>query len=120
LETNFGSYIHYDFSDLSIPTDAKITSVVVFVEHFEEEGFAKGKLKWAVGTGWPTKPVVWAELNAPVYEGESNEAVDSWDVTSVVDTREKINSLQLQVENNDAAAHRKTLIDYTYVVVKCD
>jgi hypothetical protein len=118
--TNFGSYISYDFSDLSIPTDATITSVVVFVEHFEEEGFAKGKLKWAVGTGWPTKPVVWAALNAPVHEGESNEAVDSWDVTSVVDTREKINSLQLQVENNDTVAHRKTLIDYTYVVVEWD
>ena len=118
--TNFGSYISYDFSDLSIPTDATITSVVVFVEHFEEEGFAKGKLEWAVGTGWPTKPVVWAALNAPVHEGESNEAVDSWDVTSVVDTREKINSLQLQVKNNDTVANRKTLIDYTYVVVEWD
>jgi hypothetical protein len=120
LGTNSGSYTSYDFSDLSIPTDATIKSVVIFVEHFEEEGFANGKLKWAVGTGWPTKPVVWAELNAPVYEGESNEAVDSWDVTSVVDTREKINSLQLQVKNNDTVAHRKTSIDYTYVVVECD
>jgi hypothetical protein len=53
-----------------------------------------------------------------VYEGESHEAVDSWDVASIADTREKINSLQLQVKNNDNVAHRKTLIDYVYVVVE--
>ena len=118
--TNFGSYISYDFSDVSIPADAAITSVVVFVEHFEEERYAQGNLEWAVGTGWPTKPVVWASIKAPVHEGQSHEAVDSWDVTSVVDTREKINSLQLQVKNNDNIANRKTLIDYTYVVVEWD
>jgi hypothetical protein len=118
--TNFGSYVSYDFSDVSIPADAAITLVVVRVEHFEEERFAQGNLKWSVGAGWPTKPVVWASINAPVHEGEYNEAVDSWDVTSVVDTREKINSLQLQVKNNDNVANRKTLIDYIYAVVEWD
>ncbi len=117
-ETNFRSYVSYDFSDVSIPADAEITSVVVYVEHFEEERFAQGNLKWSVGAAWPTKPVVWASINAPVYEGESHEAVDSWDVTSVVDTREKINSLQLQVKNNDNIAKRKTLIDYIHAVVE--
>ena len=34
--TSFGSYVSYDFSDLSIPADAVIKSVVVFVEHLEE------------------------------------------------------------------------------------
>jgi len=116
--TGFGSYISYDFSDVFIPADALITSVVVFVEHFEEERFAQGKLEWAVGTGWPTKPVVWASINAPVHEGQSYEAVDSWDVTNIVDTREKINSLQLQVKNNDNIGYRKTLIDYIYVQVE--
>ena len=118
--TSYCSYISYDFSDVSFPVDAAITSVVVFVEHFEEERFAQGNLKWTIGTGWPTKPVVWASIKAPVHEGEAHEAVDSWDVTSVVDTREKINSLQLQVKNNDKIANRKTLIDYTYVVVEWD
>ena len=118
--TSYCSYISYDFSDVSFPVDAAITSVVVFVEHFEEERFAQGNLKWTIGTGWPTKPVVWASIKAPVHEGEAHEAVDSWDVTSVVDTREKINSLQLQVKNNDKIANRKTLIDYIYVLVEWD
>jgi len=118
-ETGFGSYTSYDFSDASIPADVAITSVIVFVEHFEEEQFAQGKLEWVVGTGWPTNPVVWAVLNAPVHEGRYHEAIDAWDVTNIVDTREKINSLQLQVKNNNIA-NRKTLIDYTYVVVEWD
>jgi hypothetical protein len=117
---SFGSYTSYDFPDIPIPKGVAITSVVVFVEHFEEERFAQGKLEWAIGTGWPTKPVVWAAINAPVHEGQSLEAVDSWDVTNITDTREKINSLQLQVKNNDNVAYRKTLIDYIYVIVEWD
>jgi len=120
LGTSFGSYVSYDFSDVSIPADAAIKSVVVRVEHFEEERFAQGKLEWAIGTGWPTKPVVWASINAPVHEGQSNEAVDSWDVTNIVDTREKIKSLQLQIKNNNNVTNRKTLTDYIYVVVEWD
>jgi hypothetical protein len=119
-ETNFGSYIYYDFSDVSIPTDSKIKSVVLFIEHFEEERFAQGKLEWAIGTGWPSKPVVWEAIKAPVHQGQSNEALDAWDITSVVNTHEKINSLQLQVKNNDNIAHSKTLMDYAYVIVECD
>ncbi len=64
--------------------------------------------------------MVWATLKAPVHEEEHHEAVDSWDDTGVVDTLEKINSLQLQVKNNDNIAHRKTLIDYIYVLVEWD
>ncbi len=119
-KTIFGLQILYDFSDVSIPPDAAITSVVVFIEHFEEERFAWGTLEWAVGTGWPSKPVVWAEIKAPVHEGQSNETVDAWDVTSVVDTHEKINSLQLQIKNNNKVTKRQTLIDYIYVVVEWD
>jgi hypothetical protein len=119
-ETNFGSYIYYDFTDISIPADATIKSVVLFIEHFEEERFAQGKLEWVIGTGWPSKPVVWDTIKAPVHQGQSNEAVDAWDITSVVNTREKINSLQLQVKNNDNVAHSKTLMDYAYVIVQCD
>ncbi len=118
--TVYCSYVSFDFSDVSIPADAVIKSVVVRVEHFEEEGFAQGKLDWAIGTGWPTKPVIWASIKAPVHEEEHHEGVDSWDVTSVVDTREKINSLQLQVKNNDKLAQRKTLTNYIYVLVEWD
>ena len=120
LAISYGSYISYDFSNVSIPVDAVIKSVVIYVEHFEEERFTSGKLKWSIGTGWPTKPVIWAELNAPLHEEESHEAFDSWDITSLVDTPEKINSLQLRVKNNDNFSSGKTLIDYIHVVVDWD
>jgi len=118
LETRVGSKISYDFSGISIPANAVIKSVVLFVEHFEEERFAKGKLEWSIGTGWPGRPVVWAVMKAPVHEGESSEAVDAWDITSVVNTVERINSLQLQVKNNNNVANGKTFVDYAYVVIK--
>jgi len=118
--TAYCTYVSYDFSDVSIPADAVIKSVVVRVEHFEEERFAQGSLKWAIGTGWPNKPAVWAALNAPVHEEEHHEAVDSWDVTGVVDTLEKINSLQFQIKNDDKITRRKTMIDYIYVLVEWD
>jgi hypothetical protein len=117
-ETESGLHTSYDFSDVSIPEGVEIASVVVYVEHFEQEQFPAGKLQWAAGTGWPSNPVVWALMNAPVYEGEPNEATDLWDVTSLVDTPEKVNSLQLQVRNNDDVAKRKTLVDHIYAVVE--
>ena len=117
-KTNVGSSMYYEFSDVSIPANAAIRSAVLFVEHFEEERFAEGKLEWSIGMGWPDKPVVWAVMKAPVHEGESSEAVDAWDITSVVDTVEKINSLQLQITNNNNVANGKTLVDYAYVVVE--
>ncbi len=116
--TSYGSYTSYDFSSASVPADVVIKSVVVFIEHFEEEGFAEGKLEWAVGKGWPTKPVVWASIKAPINEDENHEAVDSWEITSLVDTRDKLNSLQLQVKNNDIVGRKNTLIDYIYLVVE--
>jgi hypothetical protein len=99
FEINHGSYTSFDFSDISIPTDASIKSVVVYIEHFEEKQFVQGQLEWTIGTGWPESPDVWASIQAPVQNGRFNEAVDSWDITSLVDSSEKINSLQLQVEN---------------------
>ena len=117
---SYGSYISFGFSNVSILVDAVIKSVVIYIEHFEEERFTIGKLKWSIGTGWPTKPEVWAAINAPSHEEESHEAFDSWDITGVVDTPEKINSLQLQVKNNDNVAYRKTLIDCIHMVVEWD
>ena len=117
-ETKFGSYMSYDFSDVSIPQGATITSVAVYVEHFEQERFPSGKLQWSVGTGWPSNPVVWGSISAPVHEGEQNEGIDLWDFTSFVDTPKKINALQLQFKNNDNIAMRKTFVDYIYVVVE--
>jgi hypothetical protein len=118
LDTESGLFTSYDFSDVYIPEGAKISSVVVYVEHFEQEEFPEGKLQWTAGTGWPSNPRIWASINAPVYAGEPNESIDLWDVTSFVDTPEKVNSLQLQVKNNDDIAKKKTSIDYIYAVVE--
>ena len=118
LETEPRSYTCYGFSDPSIPEGATIISVVVFIEHFEDPSFTQGKLAWSVGTGWPTRPAVWASIEAPVRQGQSSEATDSWDVTSAVETAEKANSLQFQVQNNESAGARKTSGDYIYAVVK--
>jgi len=120
LICQFGSYISYDFSKVPVPAGAVITSVVICVEHFEEQQFTPSKLQWSVGTDWPDNPVVWISINAPVRTGERNEAIDSWDVTSFVDTLDKINSFQLQIKNNDNIARRKTSIDYVYAEIKWD
>jgi hypothetical protein len=117
-QTNVGSDMYYEFSDVSIPANAAIRSVVLFVEHFEEERFAEGTLEWSIGSGRPGKPVVWGVMKAPVHEGESSETVDAWDITSVVNTDEKINSLQLQIKNNNNVANGKTFVDYAYVVIE--
>ena len=117
-ETDPGLYTSYDFSDVYIPEGATISSVVVYVEHFEQEEFPEGKLQWTAGTGWPDNPMIWASINAPVYAGEPNESTDLWDLTSLVNTPEKVNSLQFQVKNNDDVTKRKTSVDYIYAVVE--
>jgi VCBS repeat-containing protein len=118
LETGPQSYTCYRFSDPSIPEGAAIISVVVFIEHFEDPSFIQGKLVWSVGTGWPSRAEVWASIEPPVRQGQTSEATDSWDVTSAVETAEKINSFQVQVQNNDTAGPRKTSVDYIYTVVE--
>jgi hypothetical protein len=119
-EIKAGSYISYNFSGVTIPAGATVSSVVVFVEHFEEERFVPGKMQWQVGTGWPDKPAVWVSVNAPVRKGQKNEAVDSVDITSFVNTPEKVKSLQLQITNNDIASRKMTLVDNVYAVVAWD
>jgi cellulose biosynthesis protein BcsQ len=115
-----GSYISYDFSGVTIPTGATVSSVVIYVEHFEEEQFIPGKMQWNVGTGWPNDPNVWISTNAPIRKGQKNETVDSWNVTSFVETPEKVGSIQLQITNNDTASRKTALVNNVYVVVGWD
>jgi len=119
-EMPIGSYVSYAFTEVFIPADAVIKSVVVFIEHFEEARFIEGRLEWSIGTGWPNNPEIWAAIKAPIHRGESNENVDMWDVTGVVDSVEKIKALQLHVKNNSYSYKSKTLMDYAYVVVEYD
>jgi hypothetical protein len=120
LVTTYNSYTSFNFSYESVPDDVKLKSVVVFFEHFEDEQFPSGKLEWVAGTGWPNKPVVWASIKAPIQEGRPYETVDTWDITSIVETREKLNSLQIQVKNNDLIYRKQTSVDYIYLVVEWD
>ena len=115
-----GSYVSYDFSSVTVPAGATISSVVVNVEHFEEEQFIPGKMQWQIGTGWPEKPAIWVSANAPIRIGQKNEAVDSWDITSFANTPEKLKSLELQIANNDTDSRKKTSIDCIYVLVGWD
>jgi VCBS repeat-containing protein len=127
LETASRTETCYDFSDPSIPAGAKIKSVVICIEHFEDAGFPAEKLEWLAvrrarrrqgKTDEPVNPVVWASVAAPIRQGQANKAMDSWDVTSVVDTPEKANSLAVQVMNKDTSGRRKTSIDAIYAVVQ--
>jgi len=120
LEIKPGSYISYDFANVNIPTGASVTSVVVYIEHYEEEQFIPGKMQWNIGTGWPSDPNVWYSLNAPIRKGQKSETVDSWDITTFVDTPEKVRSLELQITNNDIASRKMALINNVYVVVAWD
>ena len=117
LETAPVSYTCYELNNASIPSGASIISVVVYIEHFEDQQFGNGKLEWAVGTGWPTKPAVWAAIEAPVRRGPGSEATDSWDVTSAVETPEKTNSLQFRIANN-TSGDSKTSVDHLYAVIE--
>jgi hypothetical protein len=119
-EIKTGSYISYDFSSVTVPAGSTLSSVVVYVEHFEEDKFIPGKMKWQVGTGWPSKAEAWVSANAPVRKGPKNEAVDSWDVTSFVNTPEKVSSFQLQVANDDIASRKTIFVNNVYAVVTWD
>jgi len=119
-EISPGSYVSYDFSSVTIPTGASVTSVVVYIEHFEQEQFVPGKVQWNVGTGWPNDPNIWVSVNAPIRRGQQNEAVDSLDITSFVNTPEKVKTLELQIANNDTASRKMALVDNVYVVVGWD
>jgi cellulose biosynthesis protein BcsQ len=121
LEINPGSYVSFDFTDASVPPGTKVKSVMIYIEHYEHNQFPAGQLKWNIGTGWPNKPQTWISIDAPVRKGEENDSLDSWDVTSLIDSPEKLQSMQLQIENKSPiAGQTKTWIDYIYAVIEWD
>ncbi|MBN2181896.1 MAG: tandem-95 repeat protein [Sedimentisphaerales bacterium] len=117
-EIDAGSSVSFDFSDAEIPEGARIVSVTVFLEHFEDRQFPAGKLQWNIGRNWPKNPDVWASIDPPVRAGQSNKTMDSWDITSIVDTSEKIDSLQLNIKNNNNIAMRRVFVDYIRIMVR--
>lgn len=120
IEAGYGSAISYDFSKVVIPPGAKVAKVMLYVEHYEDESFPVGKLKWEIGKGWPDNPTVWFSGNAQVNKGKQEERNDSWDITSYADTSEKINAFQLRIVNTDSMSRKKTYVNYIRVVVEWD
>jgi hypothetical protein len=117
-QTEQNSYTVYDFSQSSIPNGAKIISVVIFIEHYEQEQFPSNKLKWYVGSGWPDNPLVWTSTSAPLHQGRGYKATDSWDITTYANTPDKLEILQLKIENTNTVLQKSAYIDYIYVTVK--
>jgi hypothetical protein len=115
IEIPAKGYICFDFSNIAIPQGGKISSVTIFIEHFEDDIFSNGQLQWNVGAGWPDKPAIYGSMNVPIRSGKQNKAVDSWDITSLCETTEKINSMQLNMQNKSGIA--KTYIDSIYAIV---
>jgi cellulose biosynthesis protein BcsQ len=120
IEGGYGSTISYSFSKVTIPPGAKVAKVMLYAEHYEDESFPLGRLKWEIGKGWPDNPTVWFAANGPIREGKQQEATDSWDITSFGNTAEEVNSLQLQIKNTDSISRKKTFVNYIRVAVEWD
>ena len=115
-----GHYVSYQFSNLTIPDGATISSVKIYVEHWEESDFS-GTIQWRVGTGWPGSPTVWASIGWPNIDstlriGELNEAEDFWNVTDVVNTPARLSDMELLIQNNSTNG-KLTKTDLVYVEV---
>ena len=93
---------------------------MIYVEHHEQEQFPSGKLKWNIGAGWPEQPQVLFSIDAQIRNARQDDIVDVWDVTTFVDTAEKLESLQLQIANEDNTSGRKVFVDHVYAVVQWD
>jgi hypothetical protein len=119
-EINPNSYVSYDFSDVTIPAGVKIKSVIIYVEHYEQNQFPSGKLLWNIGTGWPQKPETWISTNAPIRLGTEGDSLDCWDVTSFIETADKLKSMQLQIENKNTTTLKKSFVDRIYAIVEWD
>lgn len=117
-EISGGELVTFAFSDLTVPSGAVISSVILCVEHFEDRGFSVGDLQWNIGTGWPESPDTWNSISAPVHEGQTNKSADSWEIKGNADTLEKINLFELQIKNISNISSRKTTLDNIYMIVK--
>ena len=109
-------YTSFQFSDVTIPVGSSITSVTIFVEHYEDGGY-QGPLLWKVGTGWPGAPTEWGNTTPTILSPKNQEATISWDVTTLVNTPIRVNDMELVVQN-DSVNGKKSNQDYVYAVVE--
>ena len=101
-----GYYMSFEFSNPTIPGGSTLVSVIIYAEYYTESGFSSGGISW-VTDGSSTTP--------PDNEGESNEALESWDVTSIITTFAEVDSLELEMQNSGGS---KIKPDYIYAVVE--
>jgi len=115
VEKGGNYYVSTVLSNPSIPGSANITSVIVYCEHYEENGFGTNDMVWKVGTGGQNF-TTWASNNTiPRNIGSGNEALDSWDVSSVVDTPTEVQDLEFAMQND--SNNKLIFVDYVYAVV---
>ena len=115
-DTLSGFSTSYQFSNPSIPAGASITSVKIYVEHWEESDFS-GTVQWQVGAGWPGSPTVWSTVDSTLRIGELSEAEDVWVVTGEVNTPTRVRDMELLIQNNSTNG-KLTKADYVHVEVE--
>ncbi len=111
-----GFFISLQF-DQTVPTGC-IVSVKVHIEHWEDLGFNSGELIWEIGGGTLSSPTVFSSTIPTVLDGQTNEAVIEWNVTTWIDTPAKANDLKLKMVNNSTNASKKSNVDHVSVVVE--
>ena len=99
-----GSHADFQLETLNVPAGKVITSVVIYVEHWEDGGF-KGNVEWIIeGVSKTDVPL------------RAVDQTDSWDVTTIVGSPDVL-SLVLRIQNN-STKNKKTNIDYIYAQVE--
>ena len=109
-----GSFASYQF--VRVPGNAVIQGAKVYVQHYEELGFAAGGVVWRVGGGSLTSPTTLSQRIPVVLSGEPSEATVPWGVGAVINTAALLNDLKFVVRNKDALG-KKAKINRVYVVV---
>ena len=112
-EANYSNYFEFQ---KTIPANASIQSVKIYLEHWEEEGIGDGMVEWQIGEGSLTSPTILASQDSPKRTPESNEGVDAWDVTSLMTTAALLNDLKVVIKNADSQG-KKTKLDHLRVEV---
>lgn len=96
----------------SIPTDAVVSAVRVYVEHHEDPQLGAGDVQWKLAHGTLTAPTVVRTSSAPVRSGVNLETLDLWLPGSLVPD---FAALVLVIENG--STNHDTLLDRVFVEI---
>ena len=96
----------------TVPPEAIVSALRLFVEHHEEARVQAGDVRWELGHGALTSPVVVQTTSAPLRSGESQEALDAWPPDGLVPDP---NDLRIVIAND--SQDDDTILDRVYVEV---